>query len=279
MGLLQKLSDSGLDTQKQETPALDKPGANKKSNTVGLLKKSLMASDNRRLDFFEFTGKYNLEMCALLKNQNGTYSITACTGIDGESICLSTSTQDFWAGTITQANKLIYSYDMSTSDALPFLQFFSSKLKKQIKSFNIIKTKNNSIFIFFNKPPVVNEEFILDIQTIENTDILFENSIENSNSLYSYKIDFSEALESFILSNSKNQVHFSTVIVNELYHNLCINFPAPSKLLYSSKGSFTLFTDEQLPIELLYNHIKLESNFILDNHSELLSVSDAKNSL
>ena len=143
MGLLQKLSENGLEPEKKEEPVLDKPVVLKKSNAVGLLKKSLLASENRRLDFFEFTGKYNLEMCALLKNQNGTYSITACTGIDGESICLSTSTQDFWAGTISQPNKLIYSYDMSTSDALPFLQFFSSKLKKQIKSFNIIKTKNN----------------------------------------------------------------------------------------------------------------------------------------
>ena len=60
MGLLQKLSDSALNTPVKQEPVENKPVVIKKSNSVGLLKKSLLAnttSDSRRLDFFEFTGQ------------------------------------------------------------------------------------------------------------------------------------------------------------------------------------------------------------------------------
>ena len=115
MGLLQKLSDSALNTPVKQEPVENKPVVIKKSNSVGLLKKSLLAnttSDSRRLDFFEFTGKYNLEICALLKNENGNYRITNCLGLDGESICLSVSTEDFWEGIIPDAEKL-YTFNNS----------------------------------------------------------------------------------------------------------------------------------------------------------------------
>ena len=127
MGLLQKLSDTGIEPPaKEPQPVPDKPVVLKKSNSVGLLKKSLYASENRGLDFFEFTGKYNLEMCAILKNTDGEYRIQNCVGFDGESICLSVSTVDFWEGTINQANKG-FSFNTDSSDALPFFQFFSKK--------------------------------------------------------------------------------------------------------------------------------------------------------
>ena len=273
MGLLQKLSDNGLDTPKQETPVLDKPVANKKSNSVGLLKKSLMASENRRLDFFEFTGKYNLKICALLKSQNGTYRITDCIGLDGKSICLSTSTADFWNGTIESQDKL-YTFG-NNDDARAFCQFFTPDSFSLFKTINIIRTKNNSIFFICNAELDFNSDLISDLEAVENTETSFEtNNNSNLANSYSYKIDFAEALESFILSDSNHEAYFSKVILKELYYNLCLNFPEPSKLLYSDKGSFTLFTDENLPAELLYNHIKIESTFIIGQHAELLSVEN-----
>ena len=273
MGLLQKLSDQGLESKKVEQPLQDKPVIQKKSNSVGLLKKSLMAGEPHRLDFFEFAGKHNLEIAAILKNKNNTYRIENCIGFDGESICLSVSTFDFWQGTITNENQ-IYSYNASSSEALPFFQFFSKKLQDKIQAIHIIKTNNNSIFFICNKDIQATTDFIKDLEGVENTEVTFEKSsaLQNQNFSNSYIIDFSEALESFVLSNSKNDIQFTKVIINEIYNNLCISFPEPQAIEYSVKGQFTLRLSEELPVELIYNHIRIESSFILGNHSELLSI-------
>lgn len=273
MGLLQKLSEKGLESNTNEQPLMDKPVIQKKSNSVGLLKKSLMASELHRLDFFEFAGKHNLEIAAILKNNNNTYKIENCIGFDGESICLSPSTFDFWQGTITSANQL-YSYNSSSSEALPFFQFFSKQLKDKIQNIQIIKTKNNSIFIICNKDIQATTEFIQELEAVENTEVTFEktSTLENQTYTNTYIIDFSEALESFVLSNSKNDIQFTKVIIHEIYNNLCINFPEPQIIEYSAKGQFTLILSEELPVELIYNHIRIESSFILGNHSELLSI-------
>ena len=281
MGLLQKLSDTGIEPPaKEQQPVPDKPVVLKKSNSVGLLKKSLLASENRGLDFFEFTGKYNLEICAILKNTNGDYRIQSCVGFDGESICLSVSSVDFWEGTITQTNKA-FSFNTDSSDALPFFQFFSKKLKDRIKTIKIIKTQNSSILLICNDDIEINNTFIDDLEAVEKTETSFpENSpVSESDFKGSFVLDFSEALESFVLSNSKNDIEFSKVIINEIYYELCKNFPEPEKLNYSSNGKFTLYVTEEIPVELLYNHIKVEFSFILGNHSELLSVSECSKSL
>ena len=233
MGLLQKLSDSGLDIVKEEKTALDKPVLQVKSNSVGLLRKSLNAnSDYPGLDFFEFAGKYNLEIASILKCRNSSYQIQNCTGYDGESICLSKSSQDFWQGTITKTNTL-YSYNAQAPSALPFFQFFSNELKEKIQTINIIKTADNSIFFIFNKSLVADDAFIKDLKGVENTKVNFEkadNSLPQNISVC-LTIDFSEALESFVISNSKNDVTYSKVILEELYYRLCKNFSSPDKLL------------------------------------------------
>ena len=283
MGLLQKLSDSALNTPVKQEPVEDKPVVIKKSNSVGLLKKSLLASttsDSRRLDFFEFTGKYKLEICALLKNENGNFRITNCLGLDGESVCLSVSTSDFWEGIIPDAEKL-YTFNNSV-ETLPFFQFFSTQIKDIIKTIQIIKTKQNSILIICNKTIEQTSDFISDVNTIQNTQVEFNSNnekIDSSKYAKEFEIDFSQALESFMLSNSKNHVQFTKVIVQELFHNLCCNFPEPEKLLYSEDGKFIFYVTEDIPLELLSNHLRIENNFILGNNSELISVREYVNDL
>ena len=280
MGLLQKLSDSALsvETTEKKEPVQDKPVVIKKSNSVGLLKKSLLAGDNRRLDFFEFTGKYNLEIAALLKSENETLKITNCIGLDGESVCLSVSTADFWNGIITEPEKL-YTFNNS-QEILPFLQFFSDKLKSSIKSLQIVRTKENSVLIICNKTIEQTAGFIADVNAIQNTETSFNSKddfFDASQYNKEFHIDFSEALESFIVSNSKNKVQFTKVIVQLLFHNLCINFPAPEKLIYSENGKFTFYLKEDIPLELLNNHLRIECSSILGNHSELISISESFN--
>ena len=101
----------------------------------------------------------------------------------------------------------------------------------------------------------------------------------NSDFAQIFEINFSEALESFVLSNSKHDVQFSKVILNELYYNMCQNFQQPDKLDYSEDGKFILYVKNELPVELLYNHLKIECSFVLANHSELINVTECQNNL
>ena len=281
MGLLQKLSETEFEPSNKIKPVEDKPVIQKKSNSVGLFKKSLMASENRRLDFFEFTGKYNLKISALLKNINGNYRINNCIGFDGKSVCLSVSSTDFWDGTISQINKL-YTFDAASSDALPFFQFFSKELKEKISKIQILKTQNNSIFFLCNSSIKEDSDLIADLEAVEYTPITFEtkkDSAKNFDFAQSFEINFSEALESFVLANSKHDVQFSKVILNELYYNMTNNFQNPDKLDYSDDGIFILYIKHELPVELLYNHMKIECSFVLGNHSELINVTECQNNL
>ena len=280
MGLLQKLSDSGLDNKKEIKPAVDKNVIHTKSNSVGLLKKSLYATgDNHRLDFFEFTNKYNLEIVSLLIKQDQSYKIKNSLGFDGESICLSASTADFWDGTIKTANQL-YSYKAEDSQALPYFQFFSKKLKEKINSINIIKCSNDSIIFICNKEVDFTPDFIADLNSLQANAYDFNNQKDYQKTPEAKQIltiDYSEALESFVLSNSKNELYFSKVILGELFYSLKKNFTAPDKIEYSDNYCFTLYLNNFIPIELLYNHLKIENHFILDNHSELISITQSQN--
>ena len=161
MGLLNKLSESGLVKEEKKPAVLDKPIV-KKSNSVGLLKKSLnMTNSSNRLDFFNFIKKYNLQICAVFNSQNDVYCVEHSCGLDGESICLSVSTRDFWDG-ISQDDQ----------DTLPFYQFFSAKIKDKISNLNFFKADNGNIFLFQSDKEILNSIYT----DIENLSFEFEKS-------------------------------------------------------------------------------------------------------
>ena len=259
MGLLDRLSENGLvqETPKPQPVVQDKPLV-KKSNSVGLLKKSLnMASNINRLDFFDFIQKYDLQICAVFNSQNGVYCVEHSAGLDGESICLSVSTSDFWDGINPQ------------SDILPFYQFFSAKLKDNLKNLKCYKANDGRIYLF-NSSKDVPLSIYSDINNLT-----FEpstTSISNAN----YKIDYSEAIESLVLSQSKTKEtkRLIQAISEQLYFNLLQNFPEPSVVLNEHNGKFTIAYCEQqeIPFEVISNHLKFESEFVLGNNAELLSV-------
>ena len=261
MGLLNKASESGLVKEQPVPAALDKPLL-KKSNSVGLLKKSLnLADSNNRLDFFEFINKYDLQLCAVFNSQNGIFCIEQSAGLDGESICLSVSTADFWSG-INQ-NQI--------SDVLPFYQFFSSRLKDSIKNLNVYKRADGRIFLYCygenQKASLQND--------IENLKMPFAAfTSESATSLIT--VDYLEAIESLVLSQTKSQEKQRLIqaVSNQLYFNLLKNFPLPSHVIYEKTGTFKLdfINAKELPLEVLSNHLRLESEFVLGNHSQLISV-------
>ena len=81
MGLLQKVSAGGMTSTKEEVSTNQIQQVQKKSNSVGLLKKSLSVSQNDKLDFFEFIQKYNISLCSLLKLHKGFYNINKSFGL------------------------------------------------------------------------------------------------------------------------------------------------------------------------------------------------------
>ena len=277
MGLLQKASYSGPDLQKTEPAAVEMPKVQKKSNSVGLMKKVLTVSQNDKLDFFEFIRKYNLSLCALLKPSDGFYSIYKSFGFDGKSICLSYSTQDFWNGTITQKNNL-YTYKAESSQILPFYQFFSKQLKDTIELLHLYKFDDDSIVVCSTaRTFTIPETFIFDLQNI-----YFENDsfadFKRPEQSFNYNIDLSEALESFVLSNSKTNGLIIEAISNQIYFNLFQYFTGPSFIEKQGMGKYKLYycIPEALPVELLSNHLRNQFKFELENHSELIKVTQAE---
>lgn len=274
MGLLQKLSKDGLDQAKAESPVLDKPIIQKKSNSVGLLKKSLMASHYDKLDFFEFIHKYNLSLCSLLKPHDGFYCISKSFGFDGQSICLSYSTKDFWDGTIKDKNNL-YTFKTNTSEILPFYQFFSDKLKEKIQLLYLFKFDNDSIFIFISDSNyTISQDFVYDLQNTDFESEFYIDKDELVSNTFDYEIDLSEAIESFVLSNTKANKLIIEAISEQIYINLITYFPKPSKIQITETGKYKLLycIPQALPLELLTAHLQNQIKFILDNHSELISI-------
>ena len=284
MGLLDKLSKSGFEAPKEEAsiPAQDKAIIQKKSNSVGLLKKSMMAWQYDKLDFFEFIEKYNLSLCSYLQVQDNFYCITKSFGFDGKSICQSYSTKDFWDGTIKEKNNL-YTFEQDSSDILPFYQFFSDKLKEKIERLFIYKLDDDSIFIFAsNKAYSIPETLIYDLQnTAFEGDFIKNNSSAQSGPAFEYEINLFEAIESFILANAKANKVLINAISEQLYINLSLYFPKPNIITKKENGIYQVkvFSSQALPIELFTAHLQNQIKFVLDNHSELISIELLNNTL
>ena len=98
-----------------------------------------------------------------------------------------------------------------------------------------------------------------------------------------YKIDFTQALESFAQANSKaeQKERIINAISYELYINLLKNFPEPAKVICIKPGLFKaampLAQEQELPIEVISNHIRLENQFVLEKDSELINVERCDN--
>ena len=282
MGLLDKLSKNGLDALNQEPlPVVDKPIIQKKSNSVGLLKKSLMASQYDKLDFFEFIQKYSFSLCSYLTLNDNFYCIQKSFGFDGKSICQSYSTKDFWDGTIKEKNNL-YTFEAGSTDILPFYQFFSDKLKDKLERLHIYKFDDNSIFVFVtDKSYTIPQTLIYDLQNTNfEGELVTEKSDSEEASSFEYEINLFEAIESFVLANSKTNKLLINAISQQLYINLCIYFPKPDIITKKENGIYILtdYSSQAVPVELFTAHLQNQIKFVLDNHSELISIELLNNS-
>ncbi len=278
MGLLQRMSDSGI-SEKKEMPVVSKKPEQKKSNSVGLLKKSLIISNEDELDFFEFLKRYEIKAFSILEPVEGTenYISKRSMGLDVKSVCKSFSTKAFWNGLIKAGT--LYTFYKGNTDILPLYQFFSDKLKDTINIIHIFKRKKGQIFIFIPKDNDCSST--LTTEELEKLDFNFEWKPENNNfnsdkGLCTYLLDFSEAIQSAILSEAKNQFTeiLTKTIEDMLYSEFIKNFSAPSKIEPQGNSKFLvqIFTDEEIPLELFSNHLRLSTSFYLEEHSQLIAV-------
>ena len=283
MGLLQKVSAGEIAPEKEEQSAPETKVIREKSNSVGLLKKSLIVSQNDKLDFFEFLNKYQFSLCGVLRLEQGAYCVYKSFGLDGKSICLFDSTQDFWDGTLTDKNNL-YSFKAGSTEILPFYQFFSQDIKNHLEMLYFYKLEDNSILFFTSSNDyTIPQSLIFDIQNIDfdsetKTDI---QSIDmDNNSYFLYSIDLTEALESFVITDHvQSDIKIVKAISNELYFNFIKYFARPSAVSMSEIGKYKLAycSPEVVPEELLYNHLRYQIKKKIDNHSELISIDFYKN--
>ena len=102
---------------------------------MGLLSKANLVDLNTRLAFSDFIINNNIKFFAIFEKLNQDYLIKNSLGFDGNSIFESISTVDFWNG-ICKENKSIYNFN-SLESTNPLLQFFSIKIKDDIKSVSV----------------------------------------------------------------------------------------------------------------------------------------------
>lgn len=280
MGLLKKLSDSQIVSEKKEQAVVRQELVQKKSNSVGLLKKSLIVSNEDGLDFFEFIEKYKLSHCALFTKKDNNYLAEYSFGFDGASICHSFSTVDFWEGVLHSEDQILFFNKQN--ELLPFYQFFSDELKVIIKSICIYKTKASSILLILNYPQdKVSTGFSNDIKKVKlPAGISKLNRSGDSKQTLSaeYKLNFLECIESFVLSDYKNisDKRIFTALSNALFYTFTKNFPSPDVLTFISDGIYNLglYSKEKIPVELLSGHIKNDSRFFFGGHAPLMTLEE-----
>lgn len=245
---------------------------------MGLLQKANLLSQRKGLAFLEFVQKYNIKRCAVFTKVNNDYFITQSIGFDGVSIAFSKSTSDFWAGLIPENNK-VFNFNSSQKTLSSVLQFFSLKLKDEIDFVDIYKTSDNRILFLCNK------ELTLEIaKDFSNVDEKLEykkdfadqlNSLDSNISVTKYAIDFDEAIDSFISENIKNNsTAEKNPISNELQNRLFQSFNKPH--FYKKTGTTTariiLNSSNEMPEELVINHIVTILKPVLDNNAALINI-------
>ena len=191
------------------------------------------------------------------------------------------STKDFWDGTIKEKNNL-YTFEAGSTDILPFYQFFSDKLKDKLERLHIYKFDDDSIFVFVtDKSYTIPQTLIYDLQNTKfEGELVTEKSDSEEATSFEYEINLFEAIESFVLANSKANKLLINAISQQLYINLCIYFPKPDIITKKENGIYILtdYSSQAVPVELFTAHLQNQIKFVLDNHSELISIELLNNS-
>ena len=244
---------------------------------MGLLSKANLVDLNTRLAFSDFIINNNIKFFAIFEKLNQDYLIKNSLGFDGNSIFESISTVDFWNG-ICKENKSIYNFN-SLESTNPLLQFFSIKIKDDIKSVSVCKCDNN-ILMLCNQE--ITNSILEDFSNLDFeeklTDISkLENLIAENSNIYNIELDFDEAIQTFIYTNL-NKKEYSKKLSESLFNELSnriffqFNIPDASVKLFDNKIKTVFISNYKIARELLINHLILNYKEVVDNAAEVINI-------
>lgn len=225
----------------------------KKAGTTGLLARSEQVAEIPRFSSFsDFSSSYGLSHCAVLTVVNGSFVITACTGLDASTISLSVSSPDFWNGTINSSD--FCTFLSSDGTIAPFYQLFSPEMKEKILGIHILRISPDKIFFYADIGQ--NQLFSATASFIKN--ILFENFPENKDSdnhadipslspsynadffLLSAKIAISSIIRDTGITDTIIADSLFNTIYDELFNLLSSHIGMPDKCIASVNGEIKL---------------------------------------
>ena len=83
-------------------------------------------------------------------------------------------------------------------------------------------------------------------------------------------------LSLYIISDYKSvqDDRLVTALSNAIYYKLLQSFDSPHVIQQHSDGNFELsyYSENQLPDELIFNHLRFESKYFLNDHSHLINI-------
>lgn len=274
MGLLQILKEEGI--KEIQFPSPSNISIQKKSNSIGLLKKTLLLKTNNQLDFFDFTQLYKIKYSAIYKEEKNYYKISESFNFDGISIINSISTKDFWDGIIKEKNK-IYFFNSNNNSILPLYQFFSFTLKNSFNSIYCIKNSKDEILMICSddNENKLNKEIIYSFNNLlENKKLTIDNISKlefNNNINQKIIINIDEALESFLKENTHNK-DFKLVIIKEIFNRIKTYLYPNPLISYSENGQIKAIIDSTIPLQLFNQHLILSLKDLFQKHSQLITV-------
>lgn len=250
---------------------------------MGLLSKTISLANSNKIDFKQFTKKYNISLCAVFSKINNDYIITDSIGFDGISIISSISTSDFWEGTIK--NKIDWLFYKTNEEMLPFYQLFSFNQKDKITGIVIKRLEDKILMVcstnsfIFEPTPELSQD-LLNISFLYNNKINIENiTKQKDEEIYKFELDFSSAVNFHIQKNLRNTEYAGTVydsISKEIVSFLEKSFPKPNIVskISNSKIHIGNISNISIPFNLLQNHLIGELYSILDEESKLISFTN-----
>lgn len=275
MGLLQRLNEEGI--EKNQLPSSIKISNQKKSNCIGLLKKSMLLDSKNQLDFFEFTQKFKIKYCAIFKHFTDGYRIINSIGFDGISIINSFSTKDFWDGLLPEKNK-IYFFDNKNNSILPFYQFFSFSLKNNFNSIYCVKDSKENILLICSLDEQISYDFEiikyfnnLTYEYIQHKDELC--NIDFSQKFQKVSINLEESIISFLKKNSTSNSEITKkAIVNEIFNSIRLFSESSFLVSLDKNNNIKLLISSSIPIELFTSHLIINLKEKLLEFSQLINI-------
>lgn len=277
MGLLNIIKESGIDFDSVPLPKK----SNVKSNSVELLKKYVRESAVKRLDFYEFTKKYNLKICAILEAYKNNIVVSNCVGFDGITIISTLSTIDFWTGTIPSRNQW-YKFSTSDNTIAPFYQFLSFNLKEKIENIYIYYTDSDKILLLCSDTEIdlTDDKYLLDDFThlVESEDKEIDNTkieIDVDSTITKYSLEIEKAVKTFLALNLTNLEfldYFKKIFYNAIFYELN-NFLNRHYYIYHTeevKFNFISLIKTDISDSLFIEHLKKNLAPLLDEEVNLL---------